>query len=56
LRGHGFQVLRFRTGEPLKNIDGVPTVIAEQLGLAGESPHPNLPPEGEGANSQEPHA
>jgi very-short-patch-repair endonuclease len=53
-RDHGFQVLRFKTDEPLKNIDGVLTVIFEQLGLAGERPHPNLPPEGEGANSQEP--
>jgi very-short-patch-repair endonuclease len=52
-REKGFAVLRFATDEPLKNIDGVLTVIAEQLGLAGERPHPNLPPEGEGANSQE---
>ena len=35
-------------------LDGVLTVILEQLGSAGERPHPNLPPEGEGANSQEP--
>jgi very-short-patch-repair endonuclease len=53
-RGQGFAVLRFPTNEALKNIDGVLTVIAEQLGTVGERPHPNLPPEGEGANSQEP--
>jgi very-short-patch-repair endonuclease len=53
-RAQGFAVLRFATDEPLKNIDGVLTVIAERLGLAGQRPHPSLPPEGEGANSQEP--
>jgi very-short-patch-repair endonuclease len=52
-REKGFALLRFATDEPLRNIDGVLTVIAEQLGLAGQRPHPNLPPEGEGANSQE---
>jgi very-short-patch-repair endonuclease len=52
-REHGFAVLRFATNEPLINMDGVLSVIAEQLGRAGERPHPNLPPEGEGANSQE---
>jgi BirA family biotin operon repressor/biotin-[acetyl-CoA-carboxylase] ligase len=53
-RDHGFAVLRFATNEPLKNIDGVLTAISEQLGLARERPHPNLPPKGEGVNSQEP--
>ncbi|TWO70296.1 DUF559 domain-containing protein [Caenimonas sedimenti] len=48
-RGHGFHVLRFATDAPLVNIEGVVTVILEQLGSAGERPHPNLPPEGEGA-------
>jgi very-short-patch-repair endonuclease len=48
----GFKVLRFATDEPLKNMDGVLAVIVEQLGLAGESPHPNLPPEGEGAKTR----
>jgi very-short-patch-repair endonuclease len=55
-RERGFVVLRFATDEPLKNIDGVLTVILEQLGLAGQRPHPSLPPEGEGANSQESHS
>jgi very-short-patch-repair endonuclease len=53
-REQGFAVQRFPTNEPLKNIDGVLTVIAEQLGTAGQRPHPSLPPEGEGANKQEP--
>ena len=53
-REHGFAVLRFATDEPFKNMDGVLTAIAEQLGLVGERPHPNLPPKGEGVNSQEP--
>jgi very-short-patch-repair endonuclease len=48
----GFKVLRFATDEPLKNMDGVLAVIVEQLGLAGESPHPNPPPEGEGAKTR----
>ncbi len=48
----GFKVLRFATDEPLKNIDGVLTVIVEQLGVVGERPHPNPPPEGEGVNTR----
>ncbi len=48
-REHGFQVLRFTTDAPLKNIDGVLTVILEQLMGVPERPHPSLPPEGEGA-------
>jgi very-short-patch-repair endonuclease len=52
-REHGFEVLRFATDEPLKNIDGVLIVITEQLGLADKRPHPSLSPEGEGANSKE---
>jgi BirA family biotin operon repressor/biotin-[acetyl-CoA-carboxylase] ligase len=51
-REHGFQVLRFATDAPLKNMDGVLTVILEQLGSVGERPHPSLPPEGEGANTR----
>ena len=54
-RDQGFSILRFATDAPLRNIDGVLTVIAEQLQVAGERPHPNLPPEGEGAReNQEP--
>ena len=48
-RERGFRVVRFATDEPLKNIDGVLTVIVEQIGLAGGCPHPSLPPEGEGS-------
>jgi very-short-patch-repair endonuclease len=51
-REHGFEVLRFATDEPLKNIEGVLTVIFEKLGLAGERPHPGLPPEGEGEKTR----
>ena len=50
-RSHGFEVLRFATDEPLKNMDGVLTVILEHLGNVGERPlrpHPNPPPEGDG--------
>jgi very-short-patch-repair endonuclease len=51
-RTHGFQVLRFATDEPLRNIDGVLAVIAEQLGLVGQRPHPSPPPEGEGVKTR----
>jgi BirA family biotin operon repressor/biotin-[acetyl-CoA-carboxylase] ligase len=51
-RDHGFEVLRFATDEPLRNMDGVLAVIVEQLGLTRERPHPNPPPEGEGVNTR----
>ena len=51
-RGHGFKVLRFATDEPLRTIDGVLAVIAEQLGAGAERPHPSPPPEGEGAKTR----
>src|SRR3954471_21857720 len=35
-RDHGFDVLRFATDEPFKNMDGVLTVIVEQLERARE--------------------
>ena len=47
-RGHGFAILRFATDAPFRNIDGVLAVIVEHLGKAGERPHPNPPPKGEG--------
>ena len=50
-RAHGFAVIRFATDEPLKNIDGVLTVIVEQLeGVAGapSAPSPTLPRRGRG--------
>jgi very-short-patch-repair endonuclease len=50
-RAHGFQVLRFPSDAAFTNIDGILTVILDQLGSAGERPHPNPPPVGEGANS-----
>ena len=49
-RAHGFAVLRFSTDAPLTNIDGVLTVILEQLGLAGPRRPPDRPPEGGGEN------
>ncbi|WP_264362375.1 endonuclease domain-containing protein [Ramlibacter tataouinensis] len=53
-REHGFQVLRFASDEPLRNIEGVLTVIVEQLREAADRPHPSPPPEGEGANTRSP--
>jgi very-short-patch-repair endonuclease len=44
---HGFAVLRFGSNEPLRNLDGVRTVILEQLKvLAGSAPTPALPQRG----------
>ena len=52
-RDHGFEVLRFGSNEPLRNLDGVRAVILDKLKeLAGERPHPNPPPEGEGVNTR----
>jgi len=45
-RAHGFAVLRFATDEPLKNIDGVPAVIFEQLRQGASAPTPTLPRRG----------
>lgn len=46
---HGFAVLRFPSNAPFANFDGIREAILEQLKvLAGECPHPNPPPEGEG--------
>ena len=43
-RSQGFVVLRFPSDQPFVNIEGVLTVIADEL--AARSPHPSLPPEG----------
>jgi very-short-patch-repair endonuclease len=52
-REHGFVVLRFDSHEPLRNLDGVRTVILEQLEVLGRAcPHPNPPPVGEGVNTR----
>ncbi|MBP7451476.1 MAG: DUF559 domain-containing protein [Ottowia sp.] len=50
-RQHGFQVLRFSSNEPFINMDGVLQAIAHRLKPMSTqaSPHPNLPPAGEGA-------
>ncbi len=50
-RSLGFTVLRFATDAPFSNLDGVLVVILEALAAASTSPHPSLPPEGEGANT-----
>ncbi|MEJ5989979.1 DUF559 domain-containing protein [Ramlibacter sp. PS3R-8] len=42
-REKGFAVLRFATDEPFKNIDGVLTVIADQLQMARASAAPSAP-------------
>jgi very-short-patch-repair endonuclease len=46
-RTEGFAVLRFATNEPLINLDGVLTVVLEQLKtLAGDAPIPAFPQRG----------
>jgi very-short-patch-repair endonuclease len=46
-RAQGFAVLRFGSNEPLRNLDGVLTVIFEQLKiLAGSAPIPAFPQRG----------
>ena len=46
-RAQGFEVLRFETDAPLRNMDGVLQVIFEQLRvLAGGAPTPALPRRG----------
>jgi len=52
LREQGFAVLRFATDAPLTNLEGVRIAIVEELKrIGGRGPHPNLPPQGEGANT-----
>jgi len=46
----GFAVLRFPADQPFVNIEGVLSVIAREL--AARSPHPSLPPQGEGVNTR----
>ena len=46
-RAKGFAVLRFATNDPLVNVQGVLTVILEQLkALAGDAPIPAFPQRG----------
>ncbi|MFL9666887.1 endonuclease domain-containing protein [Variovorax sp. AB1(2024)] len=53
LRAQGFEVLRFGSNEPFVNLEGVLQVIVNRLDeLTAACPHPNLPPEGEGAQSR----
>jgi BirA family biotin operon repressor/biotin-[acetyl-CoA-carboxylase] ligase len=53
LRGQGFEVLRFGSNDPFVNFEGVLQAIVNRLAeLKAACPHPNLPPEGEGAKSR----
>jgi very-short-patch-repair endonuclease len=45
-REQGFVVLRFPTDAPFRNLDGVLTVIVDQLGIGGSAPTPTLPRRG----------
>jgi len=53
LRGQGFEILRFGSNDPFVNFEGVLQAIVNRLAeLKAACPHPNLPPEGEGAKSR----
>ncbi|MDH6592712.1 very-short-patch-repair endonuclease [Variovorax sp. TBS-050B] len=53
LRAQGFDVLRFGSNDPFVNFEGVLQAILNRLhALTAACPHPNLPPEGEGAQSR----
>ena len=52
VRSKGFQVLHFWTDEPLTNIDGVLTVILDQIGAGAPPPLPS--PGGGGSNTGTP--
>ena len=53
LREQGFEVLRFGSNNPFVNLEGVLQAIVNRLDeLTAACPHPNLPPEGEGAQSR----
>ncbi|MDM0090067.1 MULTISPECIES: endonuclease domain-containing protein [unclassified Variovorax] len=53
LRAQGFEVLRFGSNDPFVNLEGVLQVIVNRIDeLTAACPHPNLPPEGEGATSR----
>lgn len=50
LRAQGFDVLRFGSNDPFVNLEGVLQAIVNRLAeLTAACPHPDLPPEGEGA-------
>ncbi|QGW80759.1 DUF559 domain-containing protein [Variovorax paradoxus] len=53
LRAQGFEVLRFGSNDPFVNFEGVLQAVINRLDeLTAACPHPNLPPEGEGAKSR----
>ena len=53
LHSQGFEVLRFGSNDPFVNFEGVLQAVINRLDeLTAACPHPNLPPEGEGAKSR----
>ena len=53
LHAQGFGVLRFGSNEPFVNFEGVLQAVINRLDeLKAACPHPNLPPEGEGAQTR----
>ena len=53
LRTQGFDVLRFASNDPFVNFEGVLQAVINRLDeLKAACPHPNRPPEGEGAKSR----
>ncbi|WP_431124985.1 endonuclease domain-containing protein [Variovorax paradoxus] len=53
LHAQGFEVLRFGSNDPFVNFEGVLQAVLNRLNeLKAACPHPNLPPEGEGAKSR----
>ncbi|QFZ81767.1 DUF559 domain-containing protein [Variovorax paradoxus] len=53
LRTQGFEVLRFGSNDPFVNFEGMLQAVLNRLNeLKAACPHPNLPPEGEGAQSR----
>jgi very-short-patch-repair endonuclease len=53
LHAQGFEVLRFGSNDPFVNFEGVLQAVINRLDeLTAACPHPNLPPEGEGAKSR----
>ncbi len=45
-QAHGFAVLRFPTDAPFRNLEGVLTVISDQIGRLARAPTPTLPQRG----------
>ena len=53
LRVQGFDVMRFGSNDPFVNFEGVLQALLNRVSeLKAACPHPNLPPEGEGAQTR----